>query len=129
MEARRGIVLLEVLAAAVILAVAAVALVELQEGALSRSESGARAIAVARAAQRLAEEAAIDPELMPGTESGSLDAPPGAAWTRTVEFRGDDERTVLVRINVEVTYPLAGSEEVMNLEKWLFRKRESKGNT
>jgi len=127
METRRGIVLLEVLAAAVILAVAAVALVDLQEGALRRSTRGGRTMAAARAAQRLAEEPAIEPELMPGTESGNLEAPPGAAWTRTVEFHGDDKRTVLVRISVEVTYPLEGSEEVLNLEKWVFIKRESKG--
>ncbi len=128
MKTRRGIVLLEVLMAAVILAVAALALVEMQDAALRRSDRSGQEAAAARAAARLAEEVALRPELTAGSDSGRLQSPPGASWKRTVELHGEGDRARLVRVTVEVEAARGGSDEALRLERWFYTSRAVASN-
>jgi len=115
------VVLLEVLAAAAILATAVVVLLRLQEAAVARDELAARLAAASRAAERLIAEAELENPIGEGTRRGDVATIPGGAYVRVVEREADVGSFRLYRVRASVTYAAGGRPRAFEVEKLLFR--------
>ena len=118
-----GIILMEVLAAAAILAVAALALIAVRERCIQREGASARLLAATRIAEQLVAESAAEATIVPATEEGEVKGLPGCLYRREVELKSDAEPAQLFRIHVAVSYSLSGREQTLDLEKWVYRSR------
>ena len=118
-----GIILMEVLAAAAILAVAALALIAVRQRCIQREGASARLLATTRVAELLVAEAAAEATIVPATEEGEVKGLPGCVYRREVELKSDAESAQLFRIHVAVSYSLSGREQTLDLEKWVYRSR------
>ena len=118
-----GIILMEVLAAAAILAVAALALIAVRERCIQREGASARLLAATRIAEQLVAEVAAEATIVPATEEGEAKGLPGCLYRREVELKSDAESAQLFRIHVAVSYNVSGREQTLDLEKWVYRRR------
>jgi len=120
---QRGIILMEVLAAAAILAVAALALIAVRQRCIRREGASAWLLTATRIAEQLVAESAAEATLVPATQEGELADLPGCRYHREVALESDGESAQLFRIHVAVSYGLNGREQTLDLEKWVYRSR------
>ncbi|KPK62036.1 MAG: hypothetical protein AMK73_06905, partial [Planctomycetes bacterium SM23_32] len=83
---RRGIVLLEVLAAAAIAAFALLVIIGVLDRCQARETASSRLAAAARAAEALIGEVELEPDLAPGAQEGACGDVEGATYRRDVEL-------------------------------------------
>ena len=120
---QRGIILMEVLAAAAILAVAALVLIDIRQRCIQREGSSARLLVAASAAEQLIAEVAVEPVIVPGTDQGAVAGLPEGTYRREVESKFSSDSAQLLRIHVAVQYDADGRERTFDLEKWVYRSR------
>ena len=118
-----GIILMEALAAAAILAVAALALITVRQRCIQREASSALLLVATRVAECLVAEVAVEPVIVPTTEEGEVGDLPEGTYRREVELKSDSQSAQLLRIHVAVSYDADGRERTFGLEKWVYRSR------
>jgi len=120
-RACRGVVLLEVLVAAAVLATAALAIATLAERCAARDETGDALVAAARVAENLLAEALMRHELRTGTERGETEEVPGGTFTRQVVLVKAADGVKAYRVRVGVRYEAGGQRRDFSLERWVVR--------
>lgn len=118
---RHGIVLLEALLAAAVLAVAALALATIADRCVARDAHGSALLAASHAAQDLVTEVEMRRDLRAGSDQGSVEALPGATYTRDVTAAGGQSGADVYRIVVRVSYAAGGQPRTFDLEEWVVR--------
>ncbi len=121
---RRGIVLLEVLLAAAILATAVVALTRLQEAALRREGTSATVGAASRAVERLLTETRSGGKLTEGIEQGEVRGLPGGTYRRQVLGLVRSPAGWVYRVRLRVTWPDRAGEQELTMESYVLEGPE-----
>ncbi len=118
---RRGIVLLEALLAAAVLAVAALGLATIADRCAARDVHGGALLAASRAAQDLVADVEMRRDLRASSEQGAVEDLPGATFSRDVTAAGGTSGTDVYRIVVRVSYAAGGQPRTFDLEQWVVR--------
>jgi len=116
-----GIILMEVLMAAAILAAAALALIAIRDRCIAREHASAQLLAAAYAADRLIGEVVLDPARMANMDEGEVEGLPGATYRREVVLQSEAASARLLQIHVTVSYLVGGQRRAFDLERWVYQ--------
>ena len=118
---RTGVVLLEVLVAAAILATVALAVLAMSDRCLAREVLAEELSLAGRFAENVIAEMEMPATLERGDRQGTIEGIPGARYDARVDLALDAAEGKLYRIEVRTHIPVAGEGRTFSLEKWVFR--------